>query len=86
MGQNIAWVSTPDTWTYFSAEYTETAGGNNASVAFINNFDSSAIEFYVDDISIKEVINKYTEIEWCIKATDYAEVGVTYEFRVTKGT
>ncbi len=28
--------------------------------------------------------NKYTEIEWCIKATDYAEVDATYQFRATK--
>ncbi len=29
-------------------------------------------------------VNKYTEIEWCIKATDDAEVDATYQFRVTK--
>ncbi len=29
--------------------------------------------------------DKYTEIEWCIKATDEAEVDATYEFRITKG-
>lgn len=29
--------------------------------------------------------DKYTEIEWCLQATDEAEVGETYEFRVTKG-
>jgi len=30
--------------------------------------------------------DKYTEIEWCVQATDYAEIGETYEFRVTKGS
>jgi len=29
--------------------------------------------------------DKYTEIEFCIQATNEAEVGATYEFRVTKG-
>ena len=28
--------------------------------------------------------NKYTEIEWCVKATDEAEIDATYQFRVTK--
>ncbi len=28
--------------------------------------------------------NKYTEVEWCINATDAAEVGSTYQFRATK--
>lgn len=86
MGQNIAWVSNYDEWTYFTGEYTETNGGDNASAAFINNSGTEPIEFYVDDISVKEIINKYTEIEWCIEATDYAVEGDTYEFRVTKGT
>jgi len=86
MGQNIAWVSNYDEWTYFEADYTETQGGDSASVAFINNSGTEPIEFYVDDISVKEVINKYTEIEFCIQATDHAELGETYEFRVTKGS
>ncbi len=34
--------------------------------------------------SIDLTANKYTEIEWCIKATDYAEVDVTYQFRIAK--
>jgi hypothetical protein len=29
--------------------------------------------------------DKYTEIEWCLQATEYAEVDETYEFRMTKG-
>jgi hypothetical protein len=29
--------------------------------------------------------DKYTEVEFCIKATDTAEEGATYEFRITKG-
>lgn len=33
--------------------------------------------------SIDLAIGKYTEIEWCIQATNYAEVDETYEFRVT---
>ncbi len=33
---------------------------------------------------INLVSDKYTEIEWCIKATDETEVDATYEFRVTK--
>jgi hypothetical protein len=85
MGQNIAWLSNYDEWTYFQADYTETNGGNNASAAFINNSETELIEFYLDDISVKEVLNKYCEIEWCIQATDEAVVGDTYEFRVTKG-
>ena len=34
---------------------------------------------------INMTADKYTEIEWVIQATAAAEVGATYEFRVTKG-
>ncbi len=34
--------------------------------------------------AIDLVSDKYTEVEWCIKATDAAEVDATYEFRITK--
>jgi hypothetical protein len=29
--------------------------------------------------------NKYTEIEWCLQASEDALVGDTYEFRITRG-
>lgn len=86
MGINVYWLSTVGSWEYFTVDHTETAGGANASVAVINNSGTNAAEFYIDDVSIKEVLNKYTEIEWCIQATEYAETDETYEFRVTKGS
>ena len=36
-----------------------------------------------DDINLGE--GKYTEVEFCIQATSDAEVGETYEFRITRG-
>ncbi len=85
-GMNIQALSGTGSWMSFDVDYTETEGGANASVAIINNSNVNPAEFYFDDISAKEIRNKYTEIEWCIQATDYAEIGSTYEFRVTKGS
>ncbi len=62
-----------------TAQLTAPAGKTTA------DFQAGRIQ---DDENPTDVIDlavgKYTEIEWCIKATEYAEVDATYQFRVTK--
>jgi len=83
-GINLVSMGPAPAWSYFTYDYKETSGGTNASIVFINNSNSVASEFYIDDVSVKEIYYKYTEIEWCIEATQHAVMGDTYEFRVTR--
>jgi len=46
---------TADSWTQYTTYYTETTGGSGARVNFINASNSNPAEFYIDDVSIKEV-------------------------------
>ena len=70
-----------------------TAGGENTTAQLTSPATKDTDDFQAGRIaddenpldSIDLGSGKYTEIEWCIKATDQAEVGETYEFRVTRG-
>ena len=69
---NILDVGEPTT-----AQLTEPGGGSVFQAGLITDNDNP-----LDSIDLGN--NVYTELEWCIQATSYAETGATYEFRVTK--
>lgn len=70
------YTATSGSWVQSTTYGTETASGSNGGTSFVNDSDSIAGEFYVDDHSLKKVLTPSTSGATIVSAKG----GTTYNF------